>query len=224
MFVFKQYQRLVNQADGTFFSSHRIAKNYGKEATVIYPWTYKNNIKDVDEVKQTIKRRNRILFWGPVGRHVDLDKSEAICMENERLKCGYKIEICGPIGRGMKKHILHLEKNYSCFAYATSKTFPALEPSSVAAALQVINPLNSEFANMIEVPNKIPNFLAYGIPVFYSGCNLISLEGGVIQLRSPYEFLIDISNEAVYLRYCIDALKSAHILDEKVIQSSLVAM
>lgn len=161
-------QRMIDQSRHALFSSKRLLEKYAKTtpADVFYPWA----TVVPDETKLDVKR-NRIVFWGYIGQHLDFDKVEELLAYITKHDLDYSIEFFGPVEPSVNDVLNSLQSRYSKFEFYPPCGFEELKPESIAFALELIKP-GKKFGSFIEVPNKAPNFIVHGIPLVYSGIDL----------------------------------------------------
>jgi hypothetical protein len=159
--------RMINQSRHALFSSKRLLEKYAKTipSDVFYPWA----TVVPDETKLAVKR-NRIVFWGYIGQHLDFEKVEELLVYIRKHDLDYFIEFFGPVEPKVSKLLSNLHFRYSKFKFYPPCSFEELKPESIAFALVLIKP-GKKFASFGEVPNKTPNFIVHGIPLAYSGIN-----------------------------------------------------
>lgn len=161
-------QRMIDQSRHALFSSKRLLEKYARTtpSDVFYPWA----TVVPDETKLGVKR-NRIVFWGYIGQHLDFDKVKELLAYITNHDLDYSVEFFGPVEPSVDHLLNSLKSRYSKFEFYPPCGFEELKPESIAFALELIKP-GKKFGSFVEVPNKAPNFIVHGIPLIYSGLDL----------------------------------------------------
>lgn len=187
--------RFARTANATLYVSSKLMKNYpSKRGVLFYPWADKDFIQFPlgDDAKDRKSSKNIILYWGYLTIALDYDKFEEMAAEIDSASLGYKIQLVGPVASNVEHRLQKLLREYKCVEVRAETDLANLDLSRVLFGVEF---LAADFENgkIVEFPNKGPRLLAKGIPLVYSGCDLIS-EPYFIRYRSN---LIDTINYVV---------------------------
>jgi len=208
-----RYLRLASQAKLCFFSSRRLLNKYDSEGKVFYPWSWSEEICSDEVVLNSIPNRNRIVYWGTVGRHVNFTELEMLAETITELGLDLRVELYGAVEPTCSNVVADLEYRYSCFSYEGMCDFSEIKPETILVGLELLRK-DFDFVEKIEFPNKAPRFLSRGIPVFYSGCNLVE-RGGFRAFGCSYDFIEKIQNKEDYSKLSLMAVKMARDESER---------
>lgn len=161
-------RRMAANADATLYVSSQLMRLYpGKQPLLFYPWADK-------QLKGANRRgkRNVILYWGYLSGHFDFRTLEQMAREISDLSLDLRIRLVGPADEKGKREIEGLVSKYRCIAYEPPTALENLDVDSVLFGVELLSP-GFRNASVVEFPNKAPRLLSYGIPLVYSGCELM---------------------------------------------------
>jgi hypothetical protein len=193
---------MTESSDASLYTSSRLAAKYpGRRSLIFHPWA------DASLIKRKKIKRKKILHWGYMSKALDFSKIECMAMQIQELSMDMEILLVGPVEKHAKRAIEKLA-SYGCVTYQPPTGLQFLKVEEILFGIELISPdfLNS---TMLEMPNKGPRLLACGIPVVYSGCELVDepffirFEGDLaatVKLVEDREELIDRAIDRYFLQ------------------------
>lgn len=153
----------------TFFVSQRLAQKYpSKNSFLLYPWSDRKYAPVVQE------ERNIFLYWGYISEILDFDAIRRLAEDlNDNMEDGV-IYLVGPVVPGVQNRLDQLLIEYPCIKYLSPRSLEVLPLNNVIFGIEFIDSSHPNAA-FVEVPNKAPRLLSYGIPLLYSGVDLLDL-------------------------------------------------
>ena len=185
-------ERMAKNSYATLYVSKALIKKYpSKHSILFHPWA--------DKISFFKKEPNIILYWGYISTATDIGLIAKIADQIEKKSLNLKLLLIGPLASKKDKQLSELiDSHPRILEYRTPRGLSEIEMESVLCGLE---PLSQGFenANFVEMPNKAPRLLSYGVPIVYSGCVLenasyfIKYEGDIEKIA----FLINLYKEKI---------------------------
>lgn len=172
-------KKMASTSTATLYVSKKLKEKYpSKNGHIFYPWSDK--IEGINEYSSS--KRNIILYWGFISSHLNFLEIEDMCRQITNSNSNLEIHLIGPTCIKSEKIIGNLTSKYNCIKYYSPRNLESINTESVLFGIELLSS-NFKNSNVVEMPNKAPRLISYGIPLVYSGCNLL-----------PYSFLIKYNN------------------------------
>ncbi|QPN33193.1 hypothetical protein [Diaphorobacter sp. JS3051] len=150
----------------SLYVSNKLMKKYPCDISeLLYPWC------DQVHPRQESKK-NIILYWGYLGAAVDFERIEELAADVKSNSLEIEIWLVGPVASEAKEPLDCILKNNPEIKLFSPRSLEDIPTGRVLCGIEFIS---KHFKNsqVLEFPNKAPRLLAYGIPLVYSGCQLL---------------------------------------------------
>jgi hypothetical protein len=159
--------RMARISDGALYLSTSYMRSYpSRNSTLFYPWADK---KRLDRAKE----RRVILYWGYISSLLDFSAIEEMARQIHQENLNLRILLVGPIDAAAHDALQDILSKYSCVEARPPTDLELLDPQEVLFGIEI---LDGKYKNSlkVEVPNKAPRLLSYGIPLVYRNCPLLN--------------------------------------------------
>lgn len=161
-------KRMAAKADAALYVSTLLQSRYPCAKEILfYPWADPDHISDY-----STSGRHIVLYWGYISSHLDLVQIEMMAKQIFDFSLSLEIHLIGPIEPSTAEVVRGLAQSFSCVKYFPPRNINSSSMKDVLFGIELLSP---EFKNseVVEVPNKAPRLLAYGVPLVFSGCTLL---------------------------------------------------
>jgi len=159
-------KKMAQMSAATLYTSTELMRRYpARKQVLFYPWADKVSVSKEE-------KRNIILYWGYMSIALDYEKIEEMANQIQNSALDFSILLVGPVASNVENRVRRLVADYECINIMPATDLSNIETQRVLFGIELISP-TFDNAKQLEFPNKGPRLLSYGIPLVYSGCDLL---------------------------------------------------